>query len=166
MANVVANAPSARVPGFGLYHDEWGKPVLIDADGVRHMGVTPVRMFPFSDPSHWLSIIASDGKEIVCIEDLADLSPQVREVLQADLARREFVPAIQRIVHVSSILEPCEWIVDTDRGRTTFVLKSEEDVRRLGPTQALIVDSAGVRYFVADTKSLDVDSRRVLERYV
>lgn len=166
MANVVANTPSARLPAFGLYHDEWGQLVLIDADGARHVGVTPVRMFPFSDPSHWLSITSKNGREIVCIEDLNDLSPQVREVLETDLARREFVPVIKRILHVSSILEPCEWVVETDRGRTTFILKAEDDVRRLAPNQALILDSVGVRYLVDDIQSLDAASRRVLERYV
>jgi len=166
MANVVANTPSARVPGFGLYHDEWGQLVLIDAEGRRHLGVTPVRMFPFSDPNRWLSITDATGREIVCVEDLSDLSPPIREVLQTDLSRREFVPVIHRIVRVSSILEPCEWLVETDRGRTTFVLKSEDDVRRLGPNQALVLDSVGVRYLIADIKSLDAPSRRVLERYV
>ena len=166
MANVIANKPSAGVPGFGLYHDEWGQLVLIDADGVRHVGVTPVRVFPFSAPDQWLSITSVSGREIVCIEDPSCLSPAVREVLEADLSRREFVPVIQRIIRVSSILEPCEWLVDTNRGRTTFVLKSEDDVRRLGPNQALILDSSGVRYLIADIKGLDAASRRVLERYV
>ena len=115
MANVIANTPSARVPAFGLYHDEWGQLVLIDADGARHVGVTPVRMFPFSDPDRWLSITDGAGREIVCIEELSDLSPQIREVLETDLSRREFVPVLRRIVRVSSILEPCEWLVETDR---------------------------------------------------
>jgi len=166
MANVIANTPSAGIPAFGLYHDEWGQLVLIDADGVRHVGVTPVRAFPFSDPQHWLSIIAASGREITCIENPEELSPSVREVLETDLARREFVPVIHRIVHVSSILEPCEWLVETDRGRTAFILKAEDDVRRLGPNQALILDSSGVRYLVANIQGLDSGSQRVLERYV
>jgi hypothetical protein len=166
MTNIAANTPSARLPAFGLYHDEWGQLVLIDADGARYVNVTPVRMFPFSNPSQWLSITSSNGREIVCIEDLSDLSSEVREVIETDLRRREFVPVIERIVRVSSILEPCEWLVDTDRGRTTFVLKSEDDVRRLAANQALILDSAGIRYLVPDIRSLDAASRRVLERYV
>jgi hypothetical protein len=123
-------------------------------------------MFPFSAPDQWLSITDASGREIVCVEEPGELSPAVRDVLKDDLARREFVPVIRRIVRVSSILEPCEWLVDTDRGRTTFVLKAEDDVRRLGPNQALILDSSGVRYLVADINSLDAPSRRVLERYV
>jgi hypothetical protein len=163
---IIANPPSADIPAFGLYHDEWGQLVLIDAEGIRHVGVNPVRVFPFSDPEHWLSITDAGGREIVCIENPAELSSAIREVLRSDLLHREFVPVIRRIVHVSSILEPCEWLVETDRGRTAFVLKAEDDVRRLGPNQALILDSAGVRYLVDNIKGLDAASQRVLERYV
>ena len=166
MANVIPNPASARVPAFGLYHDEWGQLVLIDAEGARHVGVNPVRMFPFSDPDHWLSIVDPSGHEIVCIENLAELAPNVRETLEQDLARREFVPVIKRVYRVSSILEPCEWEVETNRGRTTFVLKAEEDVRRLGPNQALILDSTGIRYLIADMRNLDSATASVLERYV
>ena len=166
MANVIPNPASNRVPAFGLYHDGWGQLVLIDAEGERHEGVMPVRMFPFSDPEHWLSIVNPAGREILCVENPAELAPAVRETLENDLARREFVPVIRRIYSVSSILEPCEWDVETDRGRTTFVLKTEEDVRRLGPHQALILDSNGIRFLINDLHKLDAASNTVLERYV
>jgi Domain of unknown function (DUF1854) len=166
MANVIANAPSARIPAFGLYHDEWGQLVLIDADGVRHVGIIPQRMFPFSDPDKWLSLLDPRGHEIVCIENMSELSPAALEVLQIDLSRREFVPVITRIIRVSSILEPCDWVVETDRGRTQFVLKAEEDVRRLGPNQALVVDASGIRYLIRDFEKMDAASQTVLERYV
>jgi hypothetical protein len=166
MADVLANPASDRIPTFGLYHDEWGQLVLIDAEGQRHVGVIPVRMFPFSDPQHWLSLVNSRGKEIVCIEDTAELAPAVREVLEQELFRREFVPTILRIYSVSSILEPSEWDVETDRGRTKFVLKAEEDVRRLSNQQAIILDSTGIRYLIKNVSQLDPNSRDVLQRYV
>ena len=77
--------------------------------------------------------------------------------------RPAFVAAADGLL---SILEPCEWEVETDRGRTTFVLKAEEDVRRLGPNQALILDSTGIRYLIADLNHLDAYSTTTLERYV
>jgi hypothetical protein len=67
---------------------------------------------------------------------------------------------------VSGSSEPCEWQVDTDRGPTRFVLRSEDDVRRLGPHGALVIDADGVRYLVTDTRRLDTFSRRTLEQYV
>ena len=166
MANVLANPASERIPTFGVYHDEWGQLVLIDAEGVRHSGVTPLRMFPFSDPRHWLSLVDTRGRELICIENTADLAPAVREALEQELHRREFVPTILQVYRVSSILEPCEWEVQTDRGRTTFVLKAEDDVRRLGPNSALVLDSAGIRYLIRNLSSLDATSRDILQRYV
>jgi hypothetical protein len=156
----------AIIPVFGLNHDPWGRLVLIDAEGVRHIGVTPVRMFPVTDPLHWISIVDAAGTEIVCIEDIGDLPPAVRQVLETDLAGREFTPVIRRIHWVSGDTEPYEWDVETDRGRTQFVLGSEDHVRRLGPHKALVVDAQGVRYLVEDTRALNTYSRRIMERYL
>ena len=153
-------------PAFALHHDAWGRLVLTDAGGQQHVGVTPVRSFPLSDPEHWISICDGSGRELACVESLPDLPPDTRRVLEDDLARREFVPVIRRVLGVSSYLEPAEWDVDTDRGRTQFVLKSEDDVRRLSLHSAMIFDSQGIRYLVPDTRVLDSVSRRAVERYL
>ncbi len=44
---------------------------------------------------------------------------------------RDFLPEIRQVFSVSSNHEPCEWDVQTDRGRVKFVLKNDEDVRRV-----------------------------------
>jgi hypothetical protein len=151
---------------FGLQHDAWGRLVLIDADGRRFVGVEPIRVFPISSPQHWISICDAEGREIACVEDLAKLPERARQVLEEDLARREFIPQIKRIVKVSGGSEPSEWEVETDRGTTTFMLKSDDDVRRLGAHSVLIMDSYGIRYLIADSRQLDAHSRRLLERYL
>jgi hypothetical protein len=46
------------------------------------------------------------------------------------------------------------------------VLKSEDDVRRIGLHGALVVDAEGVRYLAPDMRRLDTFSRRIFERYV
>jgi hypothetical protein len=151
---------------FGLSLDPYGKLVLIDAEGVRHVGVTPVRVFPTSDPEHWISVVNAKGEEVALVPDPKTLPPQVKELLEQELAHREFMPQIQQIVYVSSIMEPSEWEVITDRGVTRFVLKSEDDVRRLGPHSGIIYDAHGVRYLIRDTRQLDLYSRRALEQYI
>ncbi len=150
---------------FSLHRDSWSQLVLTDSEGSAHVGVVPVRMFPFTDRSHWVSIVDAGGREVACIEDLTQLDEELRTLLEEELAQREFVPVIQRIVHVSGDTEPCEWEVETDRGPTRFVLKSEDDVRRLGPYQSLIIDALGMRYLVQDRRRLDAFSRRVMEEY-
>jgi hypothetical protein len=146
--------------------DPWGRLILTDGAGVVHMGVLPVRAFPISDPGRWVVLCDAEGRALVCIPDLAALPLDTEALLAQELARREFVPVILRVLHVSSYLEPAEWGVDTDRGPTRFVLKSEDDVRRLGPYSAMIQDAQGIRYLVPDTRDLDFYSRRAVDRYL
>jgi hypothetical protein len=140
--------------------------VLTDGHGMTHVGVIPIRAFPISDPEHWVSLCDGEGREIECIPDLSALTKEVRDLLTQALGWREFVPVIRRVVKVSSHLEPAEWEVETDRGSTRFVLKSEDDVRRLGPFSAMIQDAQGIRYRVPDTRLLDAFSRRAVDRYL
>ncbi len=151
---------------FSLHKDERGQLTLLDASGHRHENVEPIRAFPISDPEHWISLCDPNGREIVQIRDLAELSAEQRTLLVSELTRREFVPVIRRIVSISSLAEPCEWFVETDRGPTSFVLNSDEHVRKLGQDRALILDSHGLRYLVPDAKQLDAPSRRLLSRYL
>lgn len=149
-----------------LSHDAWGRLVLTDAAGREHVGVEPVRAFPISDPRHSISICDADGRELIWIDDLDVLPAATRQMLEDDLARRQFVPVLTRIVKVSRASEPSEWDVETDRGPTRFPLKSEEDVRRLAGHSALITDAHGIRYLIPDIRAMDAGSRRILERYL
>jgi hypothetical protein len=154
------------LPPFHLHADTWGRLVLTDADNREHVGVEPVRAFPITDPRHGIAICSADGREILWIDDLDALPPATRQLLEDELARRQFVPIIQRIVGVSSQREPADWDVETDRGRTRFALKDAEDVRPLGGHRAIITDAHGIRYLIPDVRAMDAASRRILERYL
>jgi len=154
-------------PGeFDLANDAWGRLVLIDSQGMRHEGVEPVRAFPLSDPERWVAICDAMGAELAFIEDLKQLSPAVREVLDEALARRDFVPVVERIVRVAVDADPSEWEVITDRGITRFLLTSDDGLRRLGPFEAMLIDTHGTRYLIPDIRRLDAASRRLLERFL
>jgi uncharacterized protein DUF1854 len=153
-------------PKFGLVRDQWGQLIFISADGEKRPNAAPVALFPISQPDSWISIRLPDGTELACIEDPQTLPPDVWQLLKEDLSRREFVPIIRRIVRVSGNSEPCEWQVETDRGPTRFVLKSEDDVRRIGDHEILILDAHGTRYHIPDLNAVDVKSRRIVEWYV
>jgi hypothetical protein len=166
MRDEKAMQPAPTSSRFSLQHDAWGRLVLTDAEGKEHVGVVAVRAFPLSDPGHGVSLCDGDGRELVWIEDLGELSPEVRGLVEEALTRRELVPVIERIVRVSAPTEPAEWHVETDRGLAQFVLNSEEDVRRLDDRRALILDAHGIRYLIADLDRLDAASQRFLERYL
>jgi hypothetical protein len=162
---MITDQPTAAAT-FQLSHDAWGRLVLISSEGRRHVGVEPVRAFPILDSLHWISICDSDGRELACIYDLAEMPDAARRVLEEDLARREFVPTLEQIYHVSAESAPSEWDVQTDRGRTRFMLNSEDDIRRLGATSVLVIDVNGIRYLINDLRQLDVASRKILDRYL
>ncbi len=153
-------------PRVRLDRDAWGQLVLIGADGQLHTGIEPVRAFPFSDSERWVSLRDGEWQELLLIQDLAALDARSRAVLEDELAQREFVPVIRRIRHISALTEPAEWVVDTDRGMTRFVLDGEDDVHSLRGRRVLIVDANRMRYLIPDARTLDATSRRMLERYI
>jgi hypothetical protein len=150
---------------FTLERDVFGQLVLTDAEGRQWPGVEPARAFPISCPEQWVSLCSAEGQEVLCVRELVKLPPELRSILEEELSRREFVPLIKNIISVADDSDPSEWEVETDRGTTTFLLDSEDDVRRLGQFQALFIDTHGIRYIIPDTRKLDSRSRRIMERY-
>ena len=141
--------------------------MFTEADGRRLEGVEVARAFPISAPGEFVSICDAEGHEVLCIEDPDALPAEVREVVERELARREFVPTVVRIVEVFAETDPSEWRIVTDRGPTTFLMEdSDKDVRRLGPNRILLVDTHGIRYLIPDVRRLDGASRRILDRYL
>jgi hypothetical protein len=153
-------------PNIELTRDAFGRLTLTDADGRTHEGVSVVRAFPITDPQHWVAIVDAHGHELALVANLDAVPAHLRAILEEELAGREFLPEIRRIVKVSGRIEPCAWDIETDRGPRTFVLNAYEDVHRLANHRALIVDAEGVRYLVPDIRALDPVSRRHLERYL
>jgi hypothetical protein len=150
---------------FTLSRNAFGKLVFSDAQGV-HEGVVPVRAFPIAAPDTGIALVDVDGHELAWINRLEDLPAATRALLQEELKSREFLPVIKRILHVSTFAVPSTWEVETDRGMTSFVLKGEEDIRRIAHATLLIADSHGVQYLIRDQSALDKASRKLLDRFL
>jgi Domain of unknown function (DUF1854) len=151
---------------FTLHRDAAGRLVLTRGRGEVHVGVEPVRSFPISEPQRWISLVDGHGKELAAIDDLADVSAETRELIVQELADREFLPRIERVMRVATNKEPHVWDVLTDRGPVQFLLRDDDDIRRLGPHRAILVDMHGVRYYIPDSRQLDVKSQRILSQYL
>jgi hypothetical protein len=151
---------------LALERDAAGRLVFTDANGEPHAGVVPVRAFPIAAPDEGISLVNTEGHEVAWVDDLRTVAPATRALLQEELALRDFVPEITRLKSVSSFGTPSVWTVETDRGETSFILKGEEDIRRLARTGLLIAGSQGVQYSVRDMTALDRASRRLLERFL
>jgi hypothetical protein len=128
--------------------------------------VVPVRAFPIGAPDDGIGMISTDGRELAWIPRLDRLPPAQRSLIEAELAAREFMPEIRRIVSVSTFATPSVWTVQTDRGQTSLVLRGEEDIRRLAGSTLLISDSHGIHYLIRDLMALDKPSRKLLDRFL
>jgi Domain of unknown function (DUF1854) len=151
---------------FQLSRNSFGKLILTTAEGEVHEGVSPVRAFPIQAPDKGISMVLGDGKEVGWIDDIAGLPLPIRELVQDELEGREFMPEILRIIDVTSFATPCTWTVATDRGDTEFLLKGEEDIRRIGATSLLVADNHGIHFLIRDMFTIDKNSRRILDRFL
>ena len=151
---------------FGLVRNSFGRLVLSRGDGEVFEDVVPVRAFPIQAPEDGIALLCPDGREAAWIERLADLPPAQRLLVEEELAAREFMPQIRQILRVTSYATPCTWHVETDRGTTEFVLRGEEDIRRLGAHSLLIADSHGIQFLIRDMAALDRHSHRILDRFL
>jgi hypothetical protein len=150
---------------FELSRNAFGRLVLA-VGGELHEGVAPVRAFPIQTPQEGIALLTPDGREVAWIERLADLPGAARQLVQEELEGREFMPEIRRIAQVSSFATPSTWEVETDRGPISFVLRGEEDIRRIGQNMLLVADSHGIHFLIRDTGGLDRHSRKILDRFL
>ena len=149
-----------------LRRDAFGKLVFTSAEGEDFIGVIPVRAFPIQAPTRGISLVRDGGKEVAWIDDLAEQPDAIRALVTEELEGREFIPEIETIRSVSSFATPCTWYVKTDRGETEFVLKVDEDIRRVGEASLLIADNHGINFLVRDMFKIDKGSRKILDRFL
>ena len=148
-----------------LERDTLGRLILIDASGVRHVGVYPVRAFPITAPGAGISIMDHSGKEL-CWFDAVSAIPELElDLIEDEMAAREFMPVIEKITKVSTFATPSIWDIETDRGPTRIRLKGEEDIRRIAGNTLLIADSNGLQFLIKDATQLDKVSKKLLDRF-
>lgn len=153
-------------PDYQLSRNAFGRLIFVDKDRQVHEDIVPVRAFPITASDQGIALVNAHGQELVWIECLAELPEEFRILLETELANREFMPEIKHIDKVSSFVTPSTWWVKTDRGETTFVLRGEEDIRRLSSTALLITDSYGIHFLIRDRSMLDRHSCKLLDRFL
>jgi Domain of unknown function (DUF1854) len=150
---------------FTLMRNTFGHLSLTNDQGIFE-DVVPVRAFPISDPGQSIAIVDREGHELVWLDSLDQVSAENRALINEELSAREFMPVLTRINDVSTFATPSTWHVETSRGATQFILRGEDDIRRINKTMFLVSDNHGVQYLIQDIQSLDKHSRRLLDRFL
>jgi hypothetical protein len=154
---------TASIPPFELVYDDQRR-LILKRPGQEDVPDARVRRaFPWSKPEQYVSIRNSEGKELILIENLADLDAARRGVIEAELARGSFIPRIMKIDQVIVSFGRQEWAVQTDRGPAKFRVQEREDIRFLNDGRFRIKDADGNVYEMAAFDDLDPYSQRQLE---
>lgn len=151
---------------YQLSRNTFGRLVFTELSGLVQESVVPVRSFPITDPDQGIALIDAHGHELAWIDRLADLPQEYRALIESELANREFIPEIKHLLKVSGFVTPSIWQVETDRGEATFILKGEEDIRRLTVSSLMITDSHGIHFLIRDRLALDRHSRKLLDHFL
>jgi hypothetical protein len=157
---------STECEQFDLIEDEQQKLVLRRPG---HDDVSDVRIrraFPWSNPSEFVSIRSSEGKELVLIEDMKSLADGVRAKIDGWLSTHSFVPKITRIDDIDVRFGYQQWKVQTDRGPAEFRVQEREDIRFLHDGRFSVKDADGNVYEMTRLDQLDPRSRKALESLV
>lgn len=152
--------------GYSISKNNNGTIKAEDAHGKIFDDIRIARAFPISDPDNGFSIVDSDGHELVWFENMSDLTPYEQDLIQESLSQIEFIPVIQRISGINTFSLPSLWDIQTDRGHTRLKLKSEQDIRRISDVALLITDADGIQYLLKNRKTIDKQSKKILDRFL
>ena len=128
-------------------------------DGRRFENLEPIRLFPVSGITKYISLTDETGKEIAIIRDIDHLMPDSAEAIRACLASYYIVPKIKKILSRVEKYGNITWTVETDRGNHSFsILNTSIDIKTLYDGRILIRDSNDNRYEIEDVHKLDKES--------
>ncbi len=157
---VAHQAPRRPMAGLELWRGSDGQLWARTAD--RTCSVRPVRCFPWSKPSRYVSLRDRDEEEVALVRDLTDLPYTAQRALGTALLEAGFVLEIQAVLDVDEEIEIRTFRVRTAQGERSFQTLRDEWPREMPGGGLLIKDVAGDLYLVSSPGSLDARSRRLL----
>ena len=126
-----------------------------------------LRGFPLSDPDRFLSVRDEANKEVGLIVDPAQLGVENRRLVEEDLERRYFVPAVTRIVAAKERFGTVDWTLETDRGVCRLTTRNlRENIQRPAPGRIILNDVDGNRYDIRNVDGLSRESQELLFRHL
>lgn len=133
-----------------------------------YLKVHAVRAFPLTNLNEYIGLLdAIGGREIGMLRNIRDLEAQPRELVQAELSRRYFIPKVTKITKAKKEFGAIYWDVDTDRGRREFIMRGIRDsIHEIEPGRYLITDVDGNRFELPQLSKLDTRSQAHWDKIV
>jgi hypothetical protein len=143
---------------------------LIEQDGTVYRNVRCIPLFPVTDPKRYVSVLhrpEKDPEEIGVIRSLDELAAGQRELVEADMRFRYFVPIIKDIRAINTKQGLDHWDVITDRGDREFAVRDrKENLTITERGMVFVTDVDQCRYRIPDIIRLNRKARARLEKMV
>jgi hypothetical protein len=156
-------------PAWHLARNAEGRLVLSRQNGANADEAMPVQAvccFPWSKPQEYISLRDDKGHEQVLIEALDSLNLEHRQLIEEELALRNFLPRVTQILDIIDQMEFFHWQVMTTAGPRSFHTRRHKRPRQLGNGQMMIRDICNDIYLVSGSEDMDAKSLRLLWVYL
>lgn len=137
-------------------------------DGTVHEDLEPRRLFPFTNPNMYITLLDKDERELGFVRDLRELDEPSVKALTACFAEYYLIPKITRVISCEEKFGLIKWAVETDRGPVKFRIRSRHsDIKKMhGSNRIIVRDTNDNRYEIPDYTTLDNKSIRMLFSYL
>ena len=137
-------------------------------DGTVIDDLEPRRLFPFSDPNMYITLLDDKEREIGFVRDLTEIDDTSRKALEECFAEYYMIPQITALIESVDKFGSLNWVVETDRGRVAFQIRNRHsDIKQMGKSNRIIIrDANDNRYEIPDYTALDAHSRHLLFSYL
>lgn len=137
-------------------------------DGTVHEDLEPRRLFPFTNPDMYITLLNKDEREVGFVRDLSELDEPSVQALRECFEEYYLIPKITRLLLCEEKFGSIKWAVETDRGPVTFRIRSRHsDIKKLhGSNRILVRDTNDNRYEIPDYTALDSKSIHMLFSYL
>lgn len=126
-----------------------------------------LRTLPLQRPFEYIGVSDMDKKEIGIIRNVADFSPEQREIIEKDLAARYYSPNITEIYSVKEKMGSFYFDVSIDGFKKTFAVKDiSRNIKVLDSGAVMLTDADGNRFIIPDIDKLKSKTRRQLEPFL
>ena len=141
---------------------------LEKSNGEVIAALEPKKLFPYTDPDHYITLLEEAKNEKAVIKDISELSEESREAIEACFKEIYMIPNITKVYLRTAKAGALTLKVDTDRGGpiTFRIRNSNSDIKMLSDVRMVIRDSDDNRYEIPDVTKLDKKSLRQLYPYI
>ncbi len=130
-------------------------------DGRVMENLEPRRLFPYTMPDRYITLLNPEEKEQAMIPSLDALDEASREAVEACFDEFYLIPRITQILHIEDKAGSFKWTVMTDHGKVEFRIRNRQSDIKEGEGVLFIRDSNDNRYRVELDKLDDKSMRRV-----